>query len=311
MSTSSAPRPSTLLLALALALCVPAACTKKAPRRHASSGTTKAASKSTPRAAPAKSTPKAKSTKLDPKHRARLAEWIERGPLSPAMKASAAIISALQKALLSKPTPADAFAPMTGSVARGLAAHLAKTNPKELRMMGFEFELLFSAKGAPERGSFYLRTFMHTGERGPEFFKLAGRVPTGGKLNVTAHPISAYKGPNAKLLARAAQGLAQMLKSGRCQALPMVSPEPLAKIMQPGVRSMRMLANLRRARAGRRRLCASLGKLDLGDFKLRLDDVSIAVIGQNGRISGMLGGEIELRGGKLHLKFGQYRSMGR
>lgn len=303
------------LVALLLPLATPlAGCTKKAPERHASASSTKAPTKpSKPAIKPtATKSPPPKPTpprKLGPEDLAKLKTWRERGPLSPAMKASAKIIEAAKKALLTDPTPANPYAPMTGVAPKGLAQRVAHANPRELRMMGFEFELLFAAKDDPARATFYLRTFMHTGEHGPQFFKIGGRVPKDGKLNVPTHPISAYKGEVAQLFSRAAQGLVKMLKSGRCQALPMVSPEPLQKIMEPGVRSMRMLANLKRARAGRARLCAALGKLDLGSYQLRLDDISIAAIGRDGKIKGMIGGEIKLRNGKLHLKLTQYRSM--
>ncbi|PIE65970.1 MAG: hypothetical protein CSA24_01280 [Deltaproteobacteria bacterium] len=302
MFTHRAP----IITLMAFALAAPLGCTKKAPQRHASAGSTTTPAEPAPPTKPASPTP---PEKLSPQDKAKLKEWRERGPLSPVMKASAEIVEAAKRALLKTPPSATPFAPMSGIVPRGLVQRVQSANPRELRMMGFEFELLFAAKDKPSEATFYLRTFMHTGEHGPQFFKIDGRVPTAHKLSVPTHPLSAYKGPVAQLFARGARGLATMLKTGRCQALPLVSPGPLKTIMHPGVRTMRMLANLRRARAGRDRLCAALSKLDLGSYRLRLDDISIAALGRDGRIKGMIRGELELREGRLHLKLLQYRSL--
>lgn len=302
------------LTALILGACVPlaiASCTQKAPRRHAS------ASKQTPgtkKATPPQRAPDPQAiAAAKAQRRARSHAWAERGPLAPVMKASTLLVSIAQKALLKTPKVQDPFAPITGTVAPGLREALLKTKPKELRLMGFEFEFVFfdgpeeKIRSGQAKAAFYLRTFLHPGANGPEFFKISGRVPQGGKIHVSSLPLTAFTG-KAALFARAAQGLVGMLHAGRCLALPIVSQDPLRKILTPGPRTIRMLANLRRAKLGRGRLCGAISKLKLGAYHLRLDDASFAVIGQDGHISGMINAELRIKDGKLHLDLKNYRS---
>lgn len=282
-------------IALLLAVALPA-CTKKAPARHAVESKKAAA-------APAPTPPVDREAL-----RRRRATWATSGPLAPIMKPCAALTAAASRALLSSAPGAKAFAPFAGQADPKLRSHLQRDKAKKLILMGLEFELVF-LQG--EKVTLYLRTFLHPGEGGPEFFKIDGRVPKTGKISVDHYPLSAFRGP-AEPFAAAARGMATLLAEGRCRKLPIVRPEPLKKIMEPGPQSTRMLTSLRTAKRLRERLCQSLKDFKPAGYHLRLDDLTFAVLGETGKIIGMLKGELKLHKDPksgLRLELQDYRAM--
>lgn len=254
--------------------------------------------------------------------RQRREAWKNNGPMRDIMPFAKKLEQAIENALINIPNQIKTsknpkefrlknhFEPFKGTNVRPqLLKEIEKINPSAIRLMGFEYELIFSKKqNDKNQDKLYLRTFLHAGENGPEFFKISARIPKDHKVGVESIELDQLKG-ELEPLKKAANGLVSVLKEKRCKSLPTVSIEPLLSIMQPGPLTQRMRMNLRRAKKMRNKACELIEKNYTDQYRLRVDDISIALLDQSKKIASMIRGEIKIVDNSLFIRIKNLRSM--
>jgi hypothetical protein len=216
-----------------------------------------------------------------------------------------AILVAAQSALLGTPFPKTANAKdVTVVRSAQLAKHVQASGITKLMLMGLELELVLY-QGA--RVAYYLRTFVHPANVGARFFRVAGRVPKSGKISVTSHELTRYKGSSAGL-AKTARGLLQLVKSNKCRSLPFVDIKTLRPVLKPGVATQRLVVGLKRAGLMLGSTCDQIANIKFDSVQLRIDDIAFGGIDKVGKLATTIHGEIELEpDGNLRLRIKQLR----
>ncbi|MBW2731272.1 MAG: hypothetical protein JRH20_02705 [Deltaproteobacteria bacterium] len=293
---------STLILAHALM-----ACKGKAPERHVQLGAAETAKTEALKAkttkAPTTPSPTPTSPPASPPDpNVRPAGWAT-GPMSTLLPFAQKLARSAQAALIEGKTPAEAFAPFEANIQLKLRDELAAAKARTVEIMGMELELVFT-QGS--KVHYYLRTFVYPAKGGPEFFKIDGRTPSEGKLAVPYWPLSA----TAKIapeLTQAAEGLAGLLRDGRCKLLPIISPQTLKGKVKPGPMQLSMHSNLRKAALLRQKTCSKLPSFDKTDLQMRVDDFALVVFGAKEEVLGTLHGELSLHKGELKVELSRFR----
>lgn len=235
-----------------------------------------------------------------------------RGILGPTVAVTDTLEQGLS-AWLSGSNVTKAFRPYTASARQGVVSRARQHGVRSARVLGMELELLYFKGAEPV---YYLRTFVHPGPTGPAFLHFRGREPrrergTGRRrLYVRGHPFSAFTGQSAGL-AEAARGLARTLRAGRCSALWIARPLEFLEAIPEGLRR-RLERGLGRTRRGLEEQCRRLSEVDADRIELRIDDFSALGLDADGKMAGLIRGELRLRtGGRIHVRMGSFRPVRR
>jgi hypothetical protein len=222
-------------------------------------------------------------------------------PLAPLARLQAQLVKGMN-AVLKGADPAKAFAPLAATSRGSGALELKASGATSTAVVAMELELVFHVGNTP---SYYLRTAVTSTTRGPAFVGLAGRPLQGGQVQVKARPLAEYRG-HAAPLGAAAAALAKAAVGKGCLGLPIATAADFG--MLTGKMAERAQRDLERTRSALPGECAKLSALKVSKVELRVDDVSFAALGADGKLKGMIKTELELEGGKLSLELGRYRA---
>lgn len=176
---------------------------------------------------------------------------------------------------------------------------------RSLRIVGFEFELLFH-KGA--NATYYLRTFVHPEARRASLMSLSGRVPANGKVYVRGLAPAQFKGLS-KPFATAARRLVKSASGNRCRRLAIINPNAAKRMGVKGRLAKRLLRGVLKARKRRVAVCRALAGVRSHAMTIRVDDVAYLARDGRGRPVGLVKGDLRLRGGKLRLRLRGFRAL--
>lgn len=227
-----------------------------------------------------------------------------KGPLGPLADVAKPMIDGTTK-LLGGKSPKKPFGKLDSKVSDRVRKGLAAVEAKGAVMIGMEFELLFH-KG--DKAVYYLRTFAHPGPDGFRFLNFTGRVPRDGRLYVSGMKPSAYTGAAAPI-GKAGEKLIAALSDGKCKKLRIADSKELAKLLPDTPQSKKMLLRLKMAKAKKMLTCDDIEQLSYDRVELRIDDVMLGVRGEDGKLTGMIKGDLRARDGKLGLRLTRFRPM--
>lgn len=158
----------------------------------------------------------------------------------------------------------------------------------------FEFELIF-AEG--DRDALYLRTSLLGSAQQVRFVAIEGRTPDGGKVGVASYPLTDFTGP-AQPFRAAAEALVAALRGPGCKDLALVSADELARVITVEAARTPLVDGLERARQHLPALCDQIAALKRDEVRLRLDDQSFIVAGDDGLTRGALKCDFEVLPGQ-------------
>lgn len=225
------------------------------------------------------------------------------GPLAPLASVGRQLQRAGTAALQGKTSLAGGR--ITLAVRPRAKQRMQQAGVRTLRLVGFEFELLFHQGG---RATYYLRSFVHPEARRTSLLSLSGRVPSGGKSYVTGLPPRRFQGLAAPFRT-AARRLVKNAASGRCRRLAITNAAAAKRLGVTGRLAKRFLRDLARARKRRPTVCQALASVKGHAMTIRIDDVAFLARGARGRLLGLVKGDIRLRGRKLLLSLRGFRAL--
>ena len=197
--------------------------------------------------------------------------------------------------------PARAFKPLTVKARPGLMEEVKEAGGTKGVILAMELELLFYSGDEPR---YYLRTEVHPAKRGPVFVSFKGRS---GERVSKALPFAKYRGVAAPLGAAGA-ALAKAAVGAACSKLPVATDADFPFVPEGKMRD-RMSHDLRRTLRNLPDECARLAAVKSTRAELRVDDVAFGVLGADGKLVGMIKGELRLEdSGALALELGRFKA---
>ena len=174
---------------------------------------------------------------------------------------------------------------------------------KSLRLVGFELELIFK-QGTT--GTYYLRTMVHPGPRGPSFMILKGRVPYQGKLWTKGAPMGAYTGVVSPF-ALSARAMLRQARTKQCERWPITPTAAAQRLRLTGRVQQRFLRDLSRAKQGLPALCGKLRTVLAHSTTVHIDDAAFLARDAGGRILGVLAADMAVKNGRLLIAIKRFK----
>ncbi len=222
-------------------------------------------------------------------------------PLAPLAKVARTLQRGAMSALKGRTTMGKR---MTLTVRPRARAAMKQAGVRKLRIVGFEFELIFKRAG---KATYYMRSFVHPGLR-VSLMNLSGRTPTNGKLYATGVAPGRFRGL-AKPFAEAAKRLLRSAGSQVCRRLPVVNASTAKRLGVTGRLARKLLRGAPRAKRILPVVCSTLATVRKHRMTIRIDDVAFVAQDARRRIVGLIKADIRLRAGKLELRLNGFRKL--
>ncbi|MCC6751600.1 MAG: hypothetical protein IT371_28370 [Deltaproteobacteria bacterium] len=223
-------------------------------------------------------------------------------PFAPAKKLGDHLTKGVNAALKGK-DPKAAFAPIEVQTRTPLTESLKGATVASARLLALEFELIFYQG---DRAVFYLRTALNFGEGGPKLLSFQGREVPDGKMFVKGLSPAKFKGAFAPLGA-AAKAAIKAVTSAACKSLPVVEIGELP-FLPAGKMRDRATQDLAQAKTMLPTQCDKLASLKFTRADLRVDDVVFAALSADGKMVGMIKGDLEIGDKKQVFELGGFRA---
>lgn len=168
-----------------------------------------------------------------------------------------------------------------------------------------EFELIFEKAG---KDVYYLRTGVLTSDSLAAFMQFDGRVPEGGKVEVSSQPLDAYTGPGAPFK-EAGDALLKMLQGPDCAKVPVATAQEIAGIIASGPVHDELMKGAEGAKRNVDGICKSIASLGADKVRLRIDDQNFFAKNAGGAVVGSIRGDFEAKPGKIEYSFGRFKAI--
>jgi hypothetical protein len=220
-------------------------------------------------------------------------------PLAPLAKLHTALTKGLS-AVIKGVDITRAFKPLTVKARRHLVDDIKEAGGVTARVLSMKIDLVFHQEAT---ASYLLQTEVFPAPRGPVLVTFKGH---GSETPNNAFPFAKYRGAAAPLGAAAAQ-LAKSAVGSSCARMPVAKAADFP-FMPEGKLTDQMKHSLQHTRRHLAGECEKLAALEKPSrVELRVDDVSFGVLGSDGKLVGIVKGQLELASGALVLELGRFQ----